>query len=66
MFAGDNRDGTASAGRIFTIDRTPRIDAQPFVKVSEIEETARQIPEIVEIAQSERARESHRRIVGED
>ena len=44
-FAGDNRDGTASAGRIFKlIDRTPRIDAQPFVKVSEIEETARQIP----------------------
>jgi len=44
-FAGDNRDGTASAGRIFKlIDRVPPINAQPFVKVSEIEETARQVP----------------------
>ena len=44
-FAGDNRDGTASAGRIFKmIDRVPPVNAQPFIQVSSIEETARQVP----------------------
>mmetsp|Transcript_9385 Transcript_9385/g.21148 ORF Transcript_9385/g.21148 Transcript_9385/m.21148 type:complete len:1404 (-) Transcript_9385:64-4275(-) len=44
-FAGDNRDGTASAGRIFKlIDRVPPVNSQPFVKISEIDEAPRQIP----------------------
>jgi ATP-binding cassette subfamily B (MDR/TAP) protein 1 len=44
-FAGDNRDGTASAGRIFKlIDRVPPVNSQPFVKLSEIDEAPRQIP----------------------
>ena len=44
-FAGDNRDGTASAGRIFKlIDRIPAVNAQPFVKVSDTEEEPREVP----------------------
>lgn len=44
-FAGDTRDGKASAGRIFKlIDRTPPVNAQPFVKISEIDEVARDVP----------------------
>ena len=44
-FAGDNRDGVASAGRIFKlIDRIPLVNAQPFVKVTETEEVPRDVP----------------------
>jgi len=44
-FAGDSRDGTASAGRIFKlIDRVPPVKSQPFVKISDTEEEAREVP----------------------
>ncbi|ABO93894.1 ABC(ABCB) family transporter: multidrug (P-glycoprotein-like protein) (ABCB) [Ostreococcus lucimarinus CCE9901] len=36
-FAGDNRDGTASAGRIFKmIDRVPPVNAQPFIQFGKV------------------------------